>query len=124
MSLVRREAVRLPLWQVLAGSLMPGLLLGSLCWAQDTGQLLEEWRITPRLSAGATYSDNIRLAPADEAEGDLVLQVDPGVSIRKQGGRLDLRLDYTAQGLLYANNSDASTINNNLLAFGTAELYQ
>ena len=73
MSLVRREAVRLPLWRaVLAGSLAPGLLLGSLCWAQDTGQLLEEWRITPRLSVGATYSDNIRLAPADEAEGDLV----------------------------------------------------
>jgi uncharacterized protein (PEP-CTERM system associated) len=122
---VRHEAVRLPLWRaVSAGSLISGLLLGAPCGAQDAGNLLEEWRITPRLSVGATYSDNIRLAPTDEAEGDLVLQVDPGVSIRKQGGRLDLRLDYTAQGLLYANNSDASTINNNLLAFGTAELYQ
>ena len=123
MNSVRHEAVRLPLWRaVSAGSLISGLLLGAPCGAQDAGNLLEEWRITPRLSVGATYSDNIRLAPTDEAEGDLVLQVDPGVSIRKQGGRLDLRLDYTAQGLLYANNSDASTINNNLLAFGTAEL--
>ncbi len=122
---VRRKAARLPLRRVAsAGSLVSGLLLGSPCWAQDAGELLQEWRITPRLSAGATYSDNIRLAPADEAEGDLVLQVDPGVSIRKQGGRLNLRLDYTAQGLLYANNSDAGKINNNLLAFGTAELYQ
>ena len=108
----------------MAGSLASGLLLSSPCGAQDAGELLQEWRITPRLSVGTTYSDNIRLAPADEAEGDLVLQVDPGVSIRKQGGRLDLRLDYTAQGLLYANNTDASKINNNLLAFGTAELYQ
>ena len=124
-NLVQREAVRPLLWRVvLAGSLASGLLLSSPCGAQDAGELLQEWRITPRLSVGTTYSDNIRLAPADEAEGDLVLQVDPGVSIRKQGGRLDLRLDYTAQGLLYANNTDASKINNNLLAFGTAELYQ
>jgi uncharacterized protein (PEP-CTERM system associated) len=44
--------------------------------------------------------------------------------VRKRGGRLDLRLDYTAQGLMYANNSDANTINNFLQAFGTAELVQ
>ncbi len=103
------------------------LLLASISWqsgAQSVDGGLEGWRITPRLSVGATYSDNIRLAPADEAEGDWVWQVDPGVSIRKRGGRLDLRLDYTAQGLMYTNNGDANTINNNLQAFGTAELYQ
>jgi uncharacterized protein (PEP-CTERM system associated) len=66
------------------------------------------------------------LAPAGEAEGDLVLQVDPGISVFKPDGRLKLRLDFTAQGLLYANNPDANTINlnNDLLAFATAELYQ
>ncbi len=80
--------------------------------------------MTPRISIGTTYSDNINLAPANEAEEDIVLQVDPGISVRKQGGRLDLRLDYTAQGLLYTNNGDANTVNNQLLAFGTAELFQ
>jgi uncharacterized protein (PEP-CTERM system associated) len=78
--------------------------------------------VTPRISVGTTYSDNITLAPADAAQEDFVLQVDPGVSVRKRGGRLDLRLDYTAQGLMYANNSDANKINNFLQAFGTAEL--
>lgn len=53
--------------------------------------------MTPRLSVGTTYSDNIQLAPSGEEEGDTVLQVDPGISVRKQGGRLNLRLDYTAQ---------------------------
>lgn len=108
-------------------SLAPGLLLAgfcSLCGAQATDRALEGWRITPRLSVGATYSDNIRLAPTDQAEGDWVWQVDPGISVRKEGGRLNLRLDYTAQGLMYAQNGDANTINNNLRAFGTAELYQ
>jgi len=71
-----------------------------------------------------TYSDNIGLVPADQAEDDLVLQVDPGISVRKRGSRLDLRLDYTAQGLLYTNNGDANKINNQLQTFGTAKLYQ
>ena len=80
--------------------------------------------MTPRISIGTTYSDNIRLTPANEAEEDIILQVDPGISVRKRGGRLDLRLDYTAQGLLYTNNGDANKINNQLQAFGTAELFQ
>jgi hypothetical protein len=116
----RRRAILF--WPIAPGLLLVGF--SSLCGAQATDGVLEGWRITPRLSVGATYSDNIRLAPADEAEGDWVWQVDPGISVRKQGGRLDLRLDYTAQGLMYTNNSDANTINNNLQAFGTAELYQ
>ena len=112
----------IPFWPIATGLLLAGF--SSLCGAQATNEMLEGWRITPRLSVGATYSDNIRLAPADEAEGDWVWQVDPGISVRKEGGRLSLRLDYTAQGLMYAQNGDANTINNNLQAFGTAELYQ
>lgn len=115
----RREGA---FWPVASGLLLAGF--SSLGGAQATDDALEGWRITPRLSVGATYSDNIRLAPADEAEGDWVWQVDPGVSMRKQGGRLDLRLDYTAQGLLYAENGDANTINHHLQMVGTAELYR
>ncbi len=116
----RRPAISF--WPVVPGLLLLGF--SSLCCAQATDRVLEGWRITPRLSVGATYSDNIRLAPSDEAEDDWVWQVDPGISVRKEGGRLSLRLDYTAQGLMYAQNGDANTINHNLQAFGTAELYQ
>jgi len=93
--------------------------------AQDEGdgRPANEWQITPRISVGATYSDNIRLAPSGQAESDLVLQVDPGVSVRKQGGRLDLRFEYTAQGLLYTQQGE-TRLNNKLLGSGTAELYQ
>ncbi|HHW76904.1 MAG TPA: TIGR03016 family PEP-CTERM system-associated outer membrane protein [Xanthomonadaceae bacterium] len=109
------------LWPFMPGALLAGFCWS--CWAQEVDDRPGAWRITPRLGIGATYSDNINLAPANEAEDDLVLQVDPGVSVRKRGGRLDLRLDYTARGLLYANNGDANELNNELLAFGTAELY-
>ena len=90
---------------------------------EGDGRPAGEWQITPRISVGATYSDNIRLAPANEAESDLVLQVDPGISVRKRGGRVEARFDYTAQGLLYTQQGEAK-LNNNLLGFGTAELYQ
>ncbi len=118
----RRPEWEKPLILVVA-LLLTGFNLG--CYAQEAdGYLVGGWRVTPRISVGTTYSDNIRLAPPGEAEGDTVLQVDPGISVRKRGGRLDLRLDYTAQGLFYADNRDADQINNNLLGFGTAELYQ
>jgi len=90
--------------------------------AQEADFSSGKWRVTPRISVGTTYSDNIKLVPAAEAEEDIILQVDPGISVRRRGGRLDLRLDYTAQGLLYTNNSDANKINNQLQAFGTTEL--
>jgi len=90
---------------------------------EGDGRPTGEWQITPRISVGATYSDNIRLAPASEAESDLVLQVDPGISARKKGRRLEVRFDYTAQGLLYTQQGEAK-LNHNLLGFSTAELYQ
>ncbi|MEI2772415.1 MAG: TIGR03016 family PEP-CTERM system-associated outer membrane protein [Candidatus Competibacter sp.] len=109
-------------WSFILGALMLGG--GSVNWAQETNFGLGEWRVTPRISVGATYSDNIQLMPDGQTEDDLVFQVDPGISVRKHGGRLDLRLDYTAQGLLYTNNGDANKINNQLQAFGTAEIFQ
>lgn len=112
----------MPWWSFVPGALL--LSFCSPCWTQETGGGPGGWQVTPRISVGTTYSDNINLAPANEAQEDIVLQVDPGISVRKRGGRLDLRLDYTAQGLLYTNNGDANKINNQLQAFGTAELFQ
>ncbi|MBK8508092.1 MAG: TIGR03016 family PEP-CTERM system-associated outer membrane protein [Candidatus Competibacter sp.] len=112
-----------PSWVVL-GSLLMGTLLGphACGWAQEVDNRAGAWRISPRIGVGATYSDNIRLTPPERAEEDVVLQVDPGVSVNKRGGRLNLRFDYTAQGLLYGNNGDANTVNHQLQGFGTSEL--
>jgi len=115
-SLRRVLAAGLAAWLAMAGL--------SVKAQEGDGRPASEWRIVPRISVGATYSDNVRLAPSGEAEGDMIFQVDPGISINKEGGRLRFRLEYTAQGLLYANNGDANTINNFLNTFGTAELYE
>ena len=112
----------MPGWSFVLGVLLVGFC--SPCWTQEASSGPGGWQVIPRISVGTTYSDNINLAPANEAQEDIVLQVDPGISVRKRGGRLDLRLDYTAQGLLYTNNGDANKINNQLQAFGTAKLFQ
>ncbi|MDG4552738.1 MAG: TIGR03016 family PEP-CTERM system-associated outer membrane protein [Candidatus Competibacter sp.] len=105
-------------------ALLLSIALSLDCNSQEAdGYLVRGWQVVPRISVGATYSDNINLV-AEDTKGDMVFQVDPGISVRKQGGRLNLRLDYTAQGLFYSDNGDANQINNNLLAFGTAKLYQ
>ncbi|MBK8184114.1 MAG: TIGR03016 family PEP-CTERM system-associated outer membrane protein [Candidatus Competibacteraceae bacterium] len=121
-----RQRIGVAAWRAVALWFIPGMLLAScsLSLAQEPGVGPGLWRISPRIGVGATYSDNIRLAPSSEAEDDLVLQVEPGISINKRGGRLDLRLDYTAQGLFYTNNSDANAINNQLQAFGTGKIFQ
>lgn len=128
MRFVYREVAVKYCWSLASGC---GFILGVMFLgvtpaglAQEIGSGPGEWRITPRISVGATYSDNIGLAPANEAQEDFVLQVDPGISVRKRGGRVDFRLDYTAQGLLYTNNGDANKINNQLQAFGAAELFK
>lgn len=109
------------LWRLLVPTIL-SLTFLPLCLAQDMGKGPGRWQITPRISVGTTYSDNIKLAPPEKEEGDLVVEVEPGISVRRQGGNLDLRLDYTAKGLLYANNSDASKITNELKALGTAQI--
>lgn len=111
---------------VVVGWLLAGISFGGIsspAQAQDTSGP-DGWRITPRIGIGTIYSDNIRLVPVVEAEEDVVLQVEPGLSVYKRGGRLDLRLDYAAQGLLYSNNGEANKINNQLQAFGTAKLIE
>lgn len=109
--------------RLLAGLFLASLSLDSTAQETGGGYWVDGWRITPRLSIGSTYSDNIRLVP-DDTESDVIFQVDPGISLRKKGERLNLRLEYTAQSLFYNNNSDSNQVNNNLLTFGTAELYQ
>lgn len=80
-----------------------------------------EWTITPRLSLGETYSDNINLRNEDK-EGDLITEITPGINISGRGARLEAELDYQMQGLLFLSNSGAGNIFQQLNANATAEI--
>lgn len=124
--LSERQPLKGARWTLVLELVLWLTVAGSSAHAQEAEGIdpIKEWEIVPRVGVETTYSDNINQAPDDQAEADLVLQVNPGISMRKRGGRLEWLLDYTAQGVLYVNNSDANTINNYLRTFGTAELHK
>lgn len=80
------------------------------------------WSITPYLTAGEIFSDNITLAAPGNERADFVTELVPGVSIRGVGPRLSLAFDYAAQGIAYARGTRSPTINHHLQALSTAEL--
>ncbi len=96
------------------------LLLLSPC--SDAG----EWRVIPRMSLIETYSDNVRLGTASSSSGsgDLITQVNPGVSVSGLGPRFNLRMDYTMNNLFYAENSSLTRTRHQLNAIGKAELIE
>jgi len=80
-----------------------------------------QWTITPRVSIGEIYSDNINLDD-DDKEGDLITEIAPGISISGRGARVEAELDYQMQNFLYLSNTDASSISQQLNANATAEV--
>jgi uncharacterized protein (PEP-CTERM system associated) len=96
-------------------------LLLALALAADAAA--QAFRITPRLSLEALYSDNIDLAPSGEEDDELIWVITPGVSIRQaeQGGRVKLSFDYAPQGLAYSSRQDEDTISHRLQGNATVE---
>ncbi|MGD8629323.1 MAG: TIGR03016 family PEP-CTERM system-associated outer membrane protein [Gammaproteobacteria bacterium] len=80
-----------------------------------------DWDITPRISLGEIFSDNINLDD-DDKKSDLVTDISPGVSIHGEGGRLKADIDYEMQNLIFLNETGASGSNHLLDAKATAEL--
>ena len=80
-----------------------------------------EWIITPRLTLGEIYSDNINLSD-DDKEGDLITEITPGINISGKSARLEAELDYQIQNLIFLSNTGESNIFQQLNANATAEV--
>lgn len=87
-----------------------------------SNSLAGDWKFFPRLEVGTILTDNVDQSPADQAKSDIVLEVVPGFSASRQGGRLRTNVDYTLQGLtsLLGSRDD---YNQNLRGIASAELY-
>jgi len=81
-----------------------------------------EWELQPRLRLVETYTDNVGLARSDEAEWELITQINPGFSLRGRGRRAELSLDYQMQNLFYAREAKRDSTNHQLGADGSLEL--
>jgi uncharacterized protein (PEP-CTERM system associated) len=80
-----------------------------------------EWQSTASLGLGATFSDNVFLAPGALARGDLVLRTTPSIGLNREGGRLRFRGTYTPVVLGYVNSTVSDTLFNSLNTVGTIE---
>lgn len=92
-------------------------LLSGSAWGSD-------WKITSGISLSERYSDNVRLESGDQAESDWITEITPSIGVRRDGARLKASVDYSLQGLLYANGTESNKIRHNLNGRANAELVE
>ena len=72
------------------------------------------WTVRPRITVGATYTDNVSLDRGSQANDATILQVTPGISMRHAGVLGSMNLDYNLQGVTYLGDGDRTDINHQL----------
>ncbi len=65
----------------------------------------KNWSLTPSMTVGELYSDNIDLAPKGEETDDFVFQFIPALTAELNGRRLQAKLDYRMENYVYTNSS-------------------
>ena len=71
---------------------------------------------TPRASATALWTDNLRLTEDEIAESDFAAEVVPGLNMTLDGERVQFFLDGEAQFIFYNDNSDNNSVFGNGIA--------
>ena len=72
-----------------------------ILWPQNGHAAME---ITPRVSAGAEYTDNVRLTP-ENTDTDIITTVTPGITLEVSGKPAGLTLDYDPSYVSYADGT-------------------
>ena len=115
------------------------MLLRSPAWAQDasayqgatgpqgasgtqTASGSQGWRVTPSLSVGEHYSDNVSLAPAGSQRSEWTTRINPAVSLTGNSARLRLTANYSPE-FLYRAQQGTTDISHYLNVLGNAELF-
>jgi hypothetical protein len=74
-----------------------------------------QWDFTPRVAAGQVWTDNVNLAPSDLEESEWITELRPGFELSTIGPRARVSLDYEAQALWFADNSDFNDVYHQLV---------
>jgi uncharacterized protein (PEP-CTERM system associated) len=81
------------------------------------------WLLTPAITLGETFTDNVNLAPAGSRIWDVITTVSPELDLAGQTARLNVGLTYDPQELLFARSSPTSVLQQRLLGTGTVTLW-
>jgi uncharacterized protein (PEP-CTERM system associated) len=90
-------------------------LFSTAVWAGD-------WKFTPSLAVSERYSDNVNLGTTGREETDWITEISPRIALHRSGARIKANVDYSLQGLLYANDSDRNSVRHHLNGQSNAEL--
>ena len=72
------------------------------------------FRITPKISVRETYSDNVALAPRGQEKSDFITEIIPGIVITDRTARTTLKIDYSLDNFLYADDKNRNTATHQL----------
>lgn len=99
------------------------VLSGALSWPQSSHA--GQWRISPALGVNETFTDNSTLAnDSSDRNSDLISVIEPGVTVRGSGGRVNLNFDYGLQQRLYLKGTRRDSLRNRFLGGGDVELWE
>jgi hypothetical protein len=98
------------------------LAVAALCSA--AGAQAAEWEFEPRVALGATWLDNVDLAPSGLEESETITELRPGFSLVGEGPRVEAEFDYEAQAIWFADRSELDDIYHQALGRGTYEIVE
>ncbi len=79
------------------------------------------WQITPRITLGGTYTDNVNLSPRGQEAHDWIGEVVPGVMAERQGRRLNAFVNYSLWNRYYLRHSGRNRARHTLQASSNLE---
>ncbi len=84
-----------------------------------------EWQISPSLSVGEAYNDNINLSTNGTKKlSDFITTVSPDLRVTGVGQRLQLNFEYSPELLLYMRGNGSNGVQQTLLGVGNLEAIQ
>ncbi len=108
---------------VLAGASLLGAWAGpALADPPDAGTVTYGTTFVPHLGAGASWTDNILLAPPGNTADAEIWQLLPGIYLKHDSQNLHVTLDYEAQGYFYDGGEHGHQIFQNGNLFADAQL--
>ena len=90
-----------------------GILMIALVLTVTSNAFAGDWMVVPRFLISEDYSDNIQLSPTNQRD-DFITRVTPGISIRGQGRRVEMSVDYNLESLSYINEEELDNTNHQL----------
>ncbi|NKC12955.1 MAG: TIGR03016 family PEP-CTERM system-associated outer membrane protein [Gammaproteobacteria bacterium] len=101
-----------------------GQVAGTVVIASCTCVWAGDWTLTPRFNVEETFTDNVALAGPGRERHEFITSVEPGLSVRGEGKRLQFNLEYNMEVLVYQRDATPNAINQQLQSDASAELLE